>query len=104
MLINEIINLLDVDELRNLVCHQRDLIDCLNEELYCKNRELDTLLYTYDNCRCGILDHENRIRQRQELDHVERAAYEHQLLYVKSRGEKNLCKLYSRLRRGTFQY
>ena len=76
MLINEIINLLDVDELRNLVCHQRDLIDCLNEELYCKNRELDTLLYTYDNCRCGILDHENRIRQRQELDHVEDILFE----------------------------
>lgn len=71
MLTNEIINLLDVDELRNLVYHQRDLIDCLNDELYCKKRELDTLVQTYSNCRCGILNHENRIRQKQKLDDVE---------------------------------
>lgn len=76
MLTNEIINLLDVDELRNLVCHQRELIDRLNEELYCKNREIDTLVHTYSNCRCGILDHENRIMQKHVLDRVEGELFE----------------------------
>ena len=68
MLTNEIINLLDIDELRNLVCHQRELIDRLYEELYIKDRELDALVDTYNNCRNGAHCHENQTWQKQKLD------------------------------------